>query len=187
MGKHKRRARAMNQDPTAVADNNRPQRSAETKAPRGAQPGSGRGRSYLKTIAVVAVVTVALAVLIVGQINPSSGSLTASAQPAHGKELYDKDCAVCHGPNGRGVPGWRYQARPAPPLDSSAHAWHHEDDQLLAMILDKPAPDSVMPAWRGVLTREDALDIVAYIKTLWSPYIRENCQGAKHMSCMSHR
>ena len=55
------------------------------------------------------------------------------------------------------------------------------------------APDSavntipVMPAWRGVLTREDALDVIAYIKTLWTPYIRENCQGAKHMSCMAHR
>ena len=141
----------------------------------------------MKTIAIVALMTVVLAVLIVGQIKPSSGSLTASARPAHGKELYDKNCAACHGPNGRGLPGWQYQARSAPPLDSSAHAWHHEDDQLLSMILDKPAPDSVMPAWRGVLSREDALDILAYIKSLWSPYILANCQGAKHMNCMSHR
>ena len=55
------------------------------------------------------------------------------------------------------------------------------------MILDKPAPDSLMPAWRGVLTREDTLDVVAYIKSLWTPFIRDNCQGAKHMSCMSHQ
>lgn len=187
MGKRKRRARAMNQDPAAISGTDRDQRRGETTAARGAQWGSGRWRSHMRTIAVVALIGVALAVLIVGQIKTSSGSLTASARPAHGKALYDKYCVTCHGAAGRGVPGWQYQARGAPPLDSSAHAWHHEDDQLLAMILDKPAPDSVMPAWRGVLTREDALDVVAYIKSLWSPYIRENCQGAKHMSCMSHR
>lgn len=187
MGKRKRRVRAMNQDRDAVAGSDRPRGRAETAPPRGAQSSRGRWRSNLKTVAVVAVVAMALTVLIVGQIKPSSGSLTASAQPAHGKALYDKNCAVCHGPGGRGLPGWQYQARGAPPLDSSAHAWHHEDEQLLAMILDKPAPDSVMPAWRGVLSREEALDILAYIKSLWSPYILANCQGAKHMSCMSHR
>jgi len=184
MGKRKRRAQARHriQAADSIFGSSRPGGAT------GSVPLSGgRWRSHLKATAVVAVVAVTLAVLIVGQIKPSSGSLTASAQPTHGKLLYDKNCAVCHGPSGRGLRGWRYQARAAPPLDSSAHAWHHEDDQLLAMILDKPAPDSVMPAWRGVLSRKDALDVVAYIKSLWSPYIRANCQGAKHMNCMSHQ
>lgn len=187
MGKRKRRAqtRHKSKTPDSGADRSRP--SVVDSAFHAKPRSGGRWRSHLKTTAIVAVVAMALAVLIVGQIKPSSGSLTASAQPAHGKELYNKYCVACHGAAGRGVPGWQYQARGAPPLDSSAHAWHHEDDQLLAMILDKPAPDSVMPAWRGVLTREDALDILAYIKSLWSPYILANCQGAKHMNCMSHR
>ena len=122
MGKRKRRARAMNRDPSAVEGTDHAQRRGETAAARGAQPASGRWRNHLKTLAVVALVGVALAVLIVGQIKTSSGSLTASARPAHGEALYDKYCVACHGAAGRGVPGWQYQARGAPPLDSSAHA-----------------------------------------------------------------
>ena len=80
-----------------------------------------------------------------------------------------------------------YREHGAPALDDSGHAWHHEDAQLVSFILDKPIPDSPMPAWRGVLSRDDALDLVAYIKSLWSPYIRANCQGAKHMACMAPR
>ena len=169
----------------AAAGRSRPADAGSTSS--GVNAAGTRWRRNLTTLAVIAVVVAAFAALMIGQIKPSSGSLTASAEPARGKQLYDKYCVSCHGVEGRGQPGWQVQARRAPPLDSSAHAWHHEDAQLLAMILDKPAPDSVMPAWRGVLSREDALDIVAYMKSLWTPYIRANCQGAKHMNCMSHQ
>lgn len=41
-----------------------------------------------------------------------------------------------------------------------------------------------MPVFRGVLSREDALDLLAYIKSIWDPYIVANCQGAKHLRCI---
>jgi len=186
MGKRKRRERARRDDRALAANGTTSRTASVAGAAGGAMFTSARWRRHLMTIAAITVVAVAFAGLIIGQIRPSSRSLTASAEPLRGKQLYDQFCAACHGAAGRGAPGWRYQERAAPPLDSSAHAWHHEDEQLLDMILDKPAPDSLMPAWRGVLTRENALDVVAYIKSLWSPYIRANCQGAKHMSCMSH-
>lgn len=184
MGKRKRRARHQNPPAVAAVEGSRVGvgEKANSAAPRGT-----RWRRNVVTIAVVALVVTAFVGLMIGQIKPSSGSLTASAEPARGKQLYNQYCVSCHGADGAGQPGWQTQARGAPPLDSSAHAWHHEDAQLLTMILDKPAPDSLMPAWRGVLTREDALDLVAYMKSLWTPYIRANCQGAKHMSCMSHQ
>ena len=131
------------------------------------------------------VVVLGLVVAMFSWPGASSGSLTASAKPAHGEALYKKYCASCHGPSGQGEFNWMNKERGAPPLDSSAHAWHHEDAQLVSMILDKPVPDSPMPPWRGILTRDDAIDIVAYIKTLWTPFIVANCQGAKHMQCTS--
>jgi mono/diheme cytochrome c family protein len=186
MGKRKRRGRAHQRNASPVtANDGSPPAGAQGDSGKLAQVG-GRKPSYA-TIAVVATVIVVLVVLVVGQIRPSSGSLTASAQPARGKVLFEKNCVSCHGAEGRGQPGWKNQARAAPPLDSSAHAWHHDDAQLVAMILDKPAPDSLMPAWRGVLTREDTLDVLAYVKSLWTPYIRENCQGVKHTNCMTHQ
>ncbi|MDA3833546.1 MAG: cytochrome c, partial [Spirochaetales bacterium] len=116
---------------------------------------------------------------------PSSAQVVASANPDNGKQLYAQYCVSCHGAKGQGEFNWRSRERAAPALDSSGHAWHHEDSQLISMILDKPLPDSRMPRLRGVLGEQDAADLLAYIKTLWTPYIRENCQGAKHMSCMS--
>lgn len=131
------------------------------------------------------VVVIGLVVAVFSWPSASSGSLTASANAEHGKALYAKYCTSCHGPSGVGEFNWMNRDRAAPPLDSNAHAWHHEDAQLVSFILDKPVPDSRMPAWRAILSRDDALDLVAYIKTLWTPFIRANCQGAKHMQCTS--
>ena len=159
--------------------------SDHAPAAAGASP---RGRTRWRNVrrfAIGLAVIAAVAALFVGMIDTSSGSLTASAQPAHGKALYQQYCVSCHGFDGRGEFNWQYRERSASALDSSGHAWHHEDSQLLEMILDKPLPDSRMPPWRGVLTRADALDVIAYLKTLWTPYIRDNCQGAKHMRCTS--
>jgi mono/diheme cytochrome c family protein len=134
-----------------------------------------------------ALLVVGLAIAVFAVPGKSDEGLTASAKPEHGKALYRQYCAACHGSQGQGEFHWQYRERGTPALDSSGHAWHHEDAQLVSMILDKPVPDSKMPAWRGVLSRDDALDIIAYIKSLWTPYILANCQGAKHMQCMAHR
>ena len=152
-----------------------------------AKPGNeaGAAKNWRAKLAVASIVAIVVGLGVYGWSRNSVSALVASAQPAHGKVLYAQYCASCHGPSGRGELAWQDRERSAPALDSSGHAWHHEDGQLMSMILDKPLPDSRMPLWRGVISRSDAADLIAYIKTLWSPYIRGNCQGAKHMNCMS--
>lgn len=147
---------------------------------------SARKIGHIKIGAAVAGL-LALAIILPSLRGTSSGSLTATASAPHGEQLFGQHCVSCHGVKGRGERNWRYREHGAPALDDSGHAWHHEDAQLVSMILDKPIPDSRMPAWRSVLSRRDAIDLVAYIKSLWSPYIRANCQGAKHMRCMASR
>jgi len=96
------------------------------------------------------------------------------AQVAHGRTVYDRLCAECHGTAGRGQPGdWRVRAAdgmfPPPPLDDSAHAWHHPTAVLLQVIREgSPQGQGKMPAWNGKLSEQEMQDVVAYIKSLWS-------------------
>jgi len=104
-----------------------------------------------------------------------------------GKVLYEKYCQVCHQKDGVGaypIP-WGFRDPnyiPAMPLNETSHAWHHSDEQLVYTILNG-IKERNMPAWRDVLSEKEATEIVAYIKSLWSPRILA-CQGPKHMSCM---
>lgn len=105
-----------------------------------------------------------------------------------GKGLYSNYCIPCHGIKGVGEkPIPSYIREPgyyeAPALDRSMHAWHHTDEALLKTILQGSSRTKRMPAMKGVITRKQAIDLVAYIKSLWGR--RElDCQGPKHMSCM---
>ncbi len=99
---------------------------------------------------------------------------TAQAQAVRGLALYERHCIECHGEHGRGPAGdWRVRDAqgnyPPPPLDDSAHAWHHPTAVLLEAIRDgSPGGEGNMPAWRGRLSEQDMGDVVAYIKSLWS-------------------
>lgn len=95
-------------------------------------------------------------------------------QVARGRAIYTKHCVECHGTDGKGQPGdWRIRDAdghyPPPPLDDSAHAWHHPTAVLLEMISEgSPQGQGKMPAWKDKLTERERQDVVAYIKSLWS-------------------
>ncbi len=89
-----------------------------------------------------------------------------------GEAVYRANCASCHGPNGEATPGWRNPGAdgryPPPPLDGSAHAWHHSTETLERMIrVGSPADIGGMPAWDGKLTNQQIDDVIVWIKSLW--------------------
>ena len=96
-------------------------------------------------------------------------------RPAHtevGKRLFDAHCASCHGIGAVGDPNWRQPdanglARP-PPLNGTAHAWHHPLAVLYQQIMRGSAPGvGNMPAFQGLLARVETLAIIAYFQSLW--------------------
>jgi mono/diheme cytochrome c family protein len=156
------------------------------KTPGGPRPGSPKVQVPVAWLLLAVAVVLAVALLL-----PRGGGGPPPAPPspdlnstlvARGERVFTTpgSCVSCHGERGAGVrdAGGNFLA---PPLDESAHAWHHSDEALSRFIL-YGLPGG-MPAWRERgLTDEDARALVEYIKSLWRPEVRAECQGAKHMS-----
>ena len=106
-----------------------------------------------------------------------------------GTALYKKYCVSCHRKDGVGEPRVPWSIRrpdliEAMPLNETSHAWHHGDEQLVATIMEGTERSRRrMPAFGSIITLQDATDLVAYLKSLWSERILA-CQGPAHMRCM---
>lgn len=100
---------------------------------------------------------------------------------ALGHQVYQAQCASCHGANLEGQPDWRSElptgGRPAPPHDETGHSWHHPDDYLFnvtkhgGQALSPPGYINNMPAFGDKLTNEEIRAVVAFIKSRWPPDI----------------
>ena len=100
------------------------------------------------------------------------GRWYTAAQVSRGEELYTAHCLTCHGVRGRATPNWRERLPngdyPPPPLNGTAHTWHHPLAQLRRTLADGGAPfGGTMPPFRNTLNREDRDAVLAYIQSLW--------------------
>ncbi len=91
---------------------------------------------------------------------------------ARGGRAYARLCAGCHGDRAQGVADWRTRGPdgrfPPPPLDGTAHAWHHPIRALVTQILHgAPGGSGNMPGFAGVLGEEQALEIIAWFQDRW--------------------
>lgn len=103
---------------------------------------------------------------------------------AIGNRIYVERCASCHGAHLEGQPDWRSRGPdgllPAPPHDASGHTWHHPDELLfritkfgVAKTLDMPDYRSTMPAYDGVLSDQEIVAALSWIKSRWPVPVRE--------------
>lgn len=109
----------------------------------------------------------------------SGGIQITDANVAAGRQLYQANCAACHGANGQGQPNWRERRAdgklPAPPMNGDGHTWHHPDGQLFAMVkhgIEALAPEgyeSDMQGFGNRLSDPEIRQVLAYIKSRWSP------------------
>ncbi len=97
---------------------------------------------------------------------------TDAAQLARGAELYRTHCATCHGERAQGASNWQKPGPdgkyPAPPLDGTAHAWHHPLAALKATIRDGTLRlGGNMPSWRGTIAEPDIEAIILWFQSFW--------------------
>jgi len=105
-----------------------------------------------------------------------SGRWYTPAQVASGADLYQAYCAACHGADGSATAEWRTPdangVYPPPPLDGSAHTWHHPLVMLEQTIDEGGAKfGGVMPGFGAVLDHDERLAIIAWCQSLWSDEI----------------
>lgn len=114
-------------------------------------------------------------------------ALGDSHDPGRGAALYQDHCAACHGIDLEGEPDWQTPkpdgALPAPPHDDSGHTWHHPDSMLFeytklggAVALERmgvTGVESGMPGFGDVLSDQEIRAILDYIKSTWSPRMRD--------------
>ena len=101
---------------------------------------------------------------------------------AAGAEIYADYCAACHGEDLEGEPDWRTRKdtgrMPAPPHDASGHTWHHPDQQLFLLTkygvaaLVGDGYQSDMGAYDGILSDDEIIAVLAYIKSTWPAQIQ---------------
>ncbi|MBT8435362.1 MAG: cytochrome c [Gammaproteobacteria bacterium] len=90
----------------------------------------------------------------------------------YGDSLFQQNCAVCHGVNAEGTKEWKKTDAngnyPPPPLDGSAHAWHHSIAQLARSIKEGGIKlGGVMPAFGDELSNQEVLALIAFFQSKW--------------------
>jgi mono/diheme cytochrome c family protein len=118
-----------------------------------------------------------------GRVQPRV--LGTQEQVARGEELYQANCAACHG----GAIGGDIADIP-PPHNAEGHTWHHEDCLLLEIVQDGmprrpglPEDAPTMPAFGDELSEEDIRAMLAFIKTWWTEDQLEFQQQVTEQAC----
>jgi mono/diheme cytochrome c family protein len=148
----------------------------------------------MKKFFVPAVVALAAAVAVYGGFALLHGTSAGLLEPdneavvARGEAVYTRNCASCHGRNLEGQPEWQTPDRdgfmPAPPHDENGHTWHHPD-QLLFNITKFGVVKAAnlkdyktsMPAFEGVLSDDDIIAVLSFIKSRWPEDVRRRHDG----------
>lgn len=118
---------------------------------------------------------------------PVPGRWYTAEQVQAGASLYQTYCAVCHAEDGSATADWRTLDAngnyPPPPLNGTAHTWHHPLDILDGTIVNGGAPfGGVMPGFGGVLDASQRKAIVAWFQSLWSDEIYERWRAIDERS-----
>ena len=106
---------------------------------------------------------------VVSALPPAPAGFRLGGDAARGKAVYDKSCALCHGPAGDGH--GKIHGEGAPPTDftDAAKMVRRSDWEVYVAIRDGGAALGLSPrmiAWGKVLNDQQVRDAAAYVRTL---------------------
>lgn len=110
-------------------------------------------------------------------VNTETGRWYSQAQQQTGQLVFSENCASCHGEQAQGLAAdWRQRLEdgsfPPPPLNGTAHAWHHSLSVLLQVINEGGvALGGKMPPFAASLDDDQKLAAIAYFQSYWNDEI----------------
>ena len=110
------------------------------------------------------------------------GRWYTNAQSKQGKGVFKDNCAACHGASGEGLTAdWKKPDAagkfPAPPLNGTAHTWHHSKGLLMRTVNEGGiALGGTMPPFKDKLTNQEKEAVLAHVMSLWPQNIYEAWQ-----------
>ena len=85
-----------------------------------------------------------------------------------GQITFERNCAVCHGQKAQGLTeNWKIKVNgkyPAPPLNGTAHTWHHSPAVLLRIINEG---GTTMVGFKNQLSAKQKQAVLEYLHSLW--------------------
>lgn len=110
--------------------------------------------------------------LSVANAQPAVERWYSREQVAIGNELFQSNCASCHKPDASGSPTWKTMDEqgklPPPPLNGTAHTWHHPLSVLRRTVQRGGVPlGGSMPGFADKLSSSEIDATLAWVQTHW--------------------
>jgi mono/diheme cytochrome c family protein len=102
-----------------------------------------------------------------------AGKWYTQSQLDLGKKIYSENCIGCHNKDAQGTFDWKQTgpdgSYPPPPLNGTAHAWHHSISVLKRTIAQGGIPlGGKMPGFGAKLNDDEQLAVISYFQSFWS-------------------
>jgi len=103
-------------------------------------------------------------------------------QAAEGRQVFLQNCSSCHGPEAASTPNWKQTDAngqyPPPPLNGTAHAWHHDLPLLRRTVREGGQKmGGLMPPFEPVLSTAQIDTAIAYFQSKWPDDIYRKWAG----------
>ena len=89
----------------------------------------------------------------------------APGDSTKGEKVFKQFCVICHGLEGKGD-GPMAKGLPSPPANLTSEDVRQDPDEELLGIIRNGRPGTTMPPWKGSLTEQQILDVLAYVRNL---------------------
>jgi mono/diheme cytochrome c family protein len=126
-----------------------------------------RARTTFLAFAVMVGASVPLHPATSSEDDPVTDEVKANGDHERGEKLYSRYCRGCHGEEGKGD-GLVFM----PHVDNLTRKGYIEKlpDSYLLLAITKGGPgigkSNYMPSWEGTLSKQQMLDIIAYVRSL---------------------